>query len=215
MATIVRRTSTKVIDGRVSPKNRADITQPNGYRIVKTLPGRGYTHVVSQRQLEKFIELIPNWGRLSERLETIEISHGHQDYYGFHAMYRRRKTAIIALCAWPKALWTPLWLPFFHQHRHILDAIGVPYHIRLTEARCLFTVAQARAFTLLHVFMHEVGHNWDALHRRGPCLPNVEPFAEDFANSHFQLLLPLYRERFGDPALSRNIDDSVTYAFPA
>ncbi len=202
MPAIVRKTSTKVVNGRVSPKSRSDITDIC-YTIVKLPAGRGYTHVVSPRQLEKFIEIIPDWTMLSKNLETIELASGYHDAFGYQAMYRRRKTGIIALCAWPKELWSPLWLSFFRQHRPIFDALGVEYQVGLTGAKCRFTIAQARAFSLLHVFMHELGHHRDTMRRRGPNLPNVEPVAEDFANRYFDTLLPIYWERFGHPAAGK------------
>jgi hypothetical protein len=73
---------------------------------------------------------------------------------------------------------------------------------------CHFSVAQARAFSLLNVFLHEVGHHRDSLRRRGVGLPGKEQVAEDFARSHFEMLLPLYKERFGDPARREIFDET-------
>lgn len=198
---VVRKTSTKVVDGEVRTKSRFTLTSIHGYSIEKLAPGRGFKHVVSPRQLSQFIEIIPDWENLSYRLRRIELAPGYMDYFGYHTFYRRSGVALIALNAWPKKLWTPLSAGFFRRHRHIFEALQVPYEIQFRKAICRFTVAQARAFSLLHVFLHEVGHHHDWLHRRGT-RKNVEGYADDFADSYLEMLLPIYKERFGDPARS-------------
>jgi len=200
MPAVVRRTSTKVVNGRVTRKNRSAVSEARACVIEKLPAGRGFKHVVSPRQLQDFIALIPDWPDLSHRLERIELSGGHLDYFGFQSFYRLRRTGMIALCAWSKNLWNPLSIWFFRHHRPVLEKLGVPYRIGLASVTCEFSIAQARAFSLLHVFMHEVGHHHDWLHRRGPGLPDVEAYAENFANRYFDTLWPLYTERFGDPA---------------
>ncbi len=200
MLAVVRKTSTKVVGGRVTRKSRSDLSEVNGYVVERVAAGRGFRHVVSPRQLESFIELIPGWREYSFRLERILLSRGYENAFGYHEFFRREKVATIALCPWPKALWTPISLPFFYEHRRVIEALGVPYDIGLRRATCRFTVAQAKAFSLLHVFLHEVGHHRDWLRRRGVKLRGKEQIAEDFANRLFETMLPLYRDRFGDPA---------------
>lgn len=200
MPAVVRKTSTKVVGGRVTRKSRSDLSEVHGYVIEKVAAGKGFTHVVSARQLERFIELIPNWSALSSRLERIVLDHGQPNYFGYHQFHHREKTATIALCAWPKELWTPLSPRFFSEHREIFETLGVSYQINLTRVTCHFSVAQARAFSLLNVFLHEVGHHHDSLRRRGVGLPGKERIAEEFARGLFETMLPLYQAQFGDPA---------------
>jgi len=203
-----RRTATKVVNGRVTRKNRSTLSEAGSYVIIREPAGRGYTHVVSARQLLDFLGLIPNWPHLCQRLERILLTHGQGDTFGYHATYRNVGTTVIALCAWEKKLWMPCGLGFFYQHKTVLDALGVECQVGVNEARCRFTVAQARAFSLLHVFIHEVGHHIDWMRRRGPGLPGKEEFAEEFADRLFWHLLPAYRERFGDPAVKAAPDPS-------
>jgi len=204
---VVRRTSTKVVDGTVCTKSRFERTTVAGISIIKQPAGRGFTHVVSPAQLNKFIGIIPDWSSLSYRLQDILLVPGHLDYFGYHTTYRRRNTAMIALHAWPKDLWRPLPSGFFRYHRPIFDALGVVYQVRLHEVDCQFTVPQARAFSLLHVFLHEIGHHQDWLRRRGQRLPGKETYADDFANSYLDLLLPRFKEIFGDPGVVNRIDE--------
>lgn len=200
MPAAVRKTSTKVVGGRVDRKNRSDLSEVNGYVIEKVAAGRGFKHVVSSGQLESFIELIPDWNEHSFRLERILLSRGYINKFGYYEFFRREKIATIALCPWPKDLWRPISLSFFDEHRHVIDALGVPHETRGHRVTCRFSVAQARAFSLLHVFLHEVGHHRDWLRRRGVRLRGREAIAEDFANRLFETMLPLYKARFGDPA---------------
>lgn len=199
MPRIVRRTSTKVINGVVSPKNREDATDPRPYEIIREPSGRGYRHVVSARQLEQFIRLIPEADRLLEGVERIVLS-GGDSAFGWHRRSHRRKVAVIELCAWPKSLWTPMPLWYFRLHQRYFDAFRVGYSLGERPIMCRFNTAQARAFSLLHVFLHELGHHQDWKHRRGGYFPGEELYADEFAFRYFDQLLPPYRKQFGDPA---------------
>ena len=58
--------------------------------------------------------------------------------------------------------------------------------------------AQARAYTLLHVFLHELGHHHDRMTSKGQkSTKRGEPYAEAFALRHFHLLFQPYFRRFG------------------
>lgn len=199
MPAIVRRTSTKVVDGQVTRKNRGYLNGNAEYIIRREPAHVGFTHVVSPNQLRQFLEIVPGWPEAAHRLYEIVLTGGSDDYFGYQTSYRHGKVGVIALCAWPKELWMPASRAFYSEHRHVLDALGVECNRDRLRSILRFTVAQARAFTLLHVFMHELGHHRDWLRRRGRGLPNKEPIAEGFANSYFDLLLPIYCEKFGDP----------------
>jgi hypothetical protein len=107
----------------VTRKSRSNLSEVHGYVIEKVPAGKGFTHVVSARQLERFIELIPNWRTLSSRLERIVLDHGRGDYFGLHQFHDHEKTATISLYAWPKELWAPLSPGFFSDHREIFEAL--------------------------------------------------------------------------------------------
>jgi len=69
-----RRTATKVKDGRVQRKNRHRPTGHDGFVLDRESPGRGFRHVVTKRDVQMFIDIIPDWHRLSERLERIVLA---------------------------------------------------------------------------------------------------------------------------------------------
>jgi hypothetical protein len=89
----------------------------------------------------------------------------------------------IFLPAWRRALWCEdTSLEWHAEHAGVLDRLGVAVEKRGPRLVTKWTEDQARAFQLLHVFLHELGHHhdlmttssrWDAA--RG------EPFAEQFA----------------------------------
>lgn len=214
MPAIVRRTSTKVVDGRVTRKSRTNWSSVDGCVIRNYPAGRGYRHVVSPKQLREFLEIIPHWAKHSYRLESVALVGAKQDSFGYFTSFQHAKVSMIALCAWPKNLWLELSPGFFHNHREIFEQLGVAYKFRIDRVICEFTVAQARAFMLLNVFMHELGHHRDWLRRRGHPLPGKEEVAEDFARRYWDMLHPLYCERFGDPLSKVRKEDEDEIIIP-
>src|SRR5271154_536895 len=160
-----RRTATKVKDGRVQRKNRNRPTGHEGYVLDRESPGRGFHHVVSKRDIQAFIDIIPEWHRFSERLERIVLeSRGQVD--GAHEFYHREETGAIFLDAWPDDLWREFVIPYFEVHEELFRRLGVSCERLEKGVICRFTEAQARAFMLLHIFMHELGHHFDKIHQK-------------------------------------------------
>jgi hypothetical protein len=155
-----RRTATKVRNGRVQQKNRHLPTGLEGYVLDRQSPGRGFRHVVSKRDVQAFIDLIPDWPKLSQRLERIVLA-SPSTSDGEYAFYHREETGAIFLTAWEEDLWVELSRGYFDAHQSIFEKLGVSYDGAGENVFCRFTEAQARAFTLLHVFMHELGHHHD------------------------------------------------------
>ncbi|MGV3661606.1 MAG: hypothetical protein ACO1TE_15570 [Prosthecobacter sp.] len=199
-AAFTRRTATKVKDGRVRRKNRSRPTGHEGYVLDRRPPGHGFRHVVSKRDVQRFVELIPEWHRLSERLERIVLA-AHDDCDGWHQFYWREETGAIYLCAWREDLWIELTSSYFDAHAHIFKRLGVSCDPPKDGAvMCRFTEEQARAYVLLHVFMHELGHHHDQVNQKHRSSTKGEVYAENFANSRFDQLWPEYVRVFGDPA---------------
>jgi hypothetical protein len=199
-----RRAGTKVRNGRVRQDSRAVPTGALGYVIDRESPGRGFRHVATKRDLQRFIDLIPDWDRLSHRIERILLAGSGPDD-GQYIFYHREKTSAIFLHAWPEDLWMDLPVDYFDEHEEILQTFGVS-HERVPareSVACRFTERQARAFLLLHIFLHELGHHSDRLDQkqRGPA--RGEDYAERFALTRFREMLPDYIRAFGDPRLAR------------
>ena len=197
------RTATKVKVGKVQPKNRNQPTSHKGYVIDRESPGSGFKHVASKSDVQSFVALLPEWDRYAERLERIVLAGPSHDCDGMYEFFHREETGAIYLHAWADDLWIELAMPYFEAHRCIFDRLGVRYDVEESLARCYFSESQARAFTLLHVFLHELGHHFDRIHQKHLGSTKGEDYAERFANSRFEMLFPLYVSAFGDPRLGK------------
>jgi|SRR5215831_12935689 len=195
-----RRSATKVKGGRVQRKNRHRPTGHDGYILDRESPGRGFRHVVTKRDVQTFIELVPDWGRFAERLERIVLVASSNDCDGAYEFFHREETGAIYLHAWHEDLWTDLAIPYFDCHQQILDRLGVSCDRQEDCVTCRFTEAQARAFMLLHIFMHELGHHYDRIHQKHLGSSRGEDYAERFAASRFDQLFPAYVRVFGHPS---------------
>ena len=194
-----RRTATKIKDGRVQRKNRHRPTGHDGYILDRESPGRGFRHVLTKRDVQAFIDIVPEWDRFSERLERIVLDSHNDGCDGLYQFYHREETGAIFLHAWRDDLWIDLPAPYFDFHGHIFERLGVS-HDRLKDCvTCRFTEAQARAFMLLHIFMHELGHHYDRIQQKHLDSSKGEDYAEKFANSRFEKLFPSYVRVFGHP----------------
>jgi hypothetical protein len=200
-----RKVTPKVKDGAVQKKHRHALTAHAGYTIVRHTAARGYRHIISQRDIRDFIDIIPDWDRLAEGLESIVLtSHGgdeHERHIGRYRVFHREKTGSIEIPAWDGDFWVAHTTAYFEQHRAVLERIGVA-HERLDEesVECRYTERQARAFLLLHVFMHELGHHVDRMTTKQRASgKRGEDFAERYAVDLLDRLWPLYVRAFGDP----------------
>ncbi|MBS2016275.1 MAG: hypothetical protein JST00_25555 [Deltaproteobacteria bacterium] len=122
-------------------------------------PGRGHRHVVRQRDIHRFVTLIPKWSELASGLDAILLAERDPGCDGWHV------PGLVALCAWEA--WSPVLRDraYVDEHRSLLDRLCVarepaedPRHVL-----CHFSENQARAFLLLHVLLHELGHHHDRM----------------------------------------------------
>ena len=169
--------------------------------IDRESPGTGFRHVVTKRDLQSFLDVIPDWGELSHRLERIVLAAGDIGSDGAHQFYHREGTGVIHLNAWNADLWVWLLHGYFKAHEELLQRLGVSCEDDRNgnAVFCRFTEPQARAFLLLHVFMHELGHHWDRMHQKHRGSQRGEGYAERFANERLKELWPGYVGMFGDP----------------
>lgn len=190
----------KVKDGQVQRKNRHVATCLQACVIDRESPGKAARHVLTKRDLLAFIDLIPDWPRLSERLERIVLSRRDEGADGYYEFFRRERTGGIFLCAWDEELWVELQRSYFDEHRSIFERIGLSFDEGKTSVTCRFTESQARAFMLLHIFLHELGHHFDRLTQKNCVSSRGEVYAERFASTRFELIYRDYIRVFGDPA---------------
>ena len=111
--TLNRRTGTKVKAGRVQRKNRHRPTAHEGFVLDRESPGRGFIHVVTKRDVQAFLDIIPEWNRFSERLERIVLARYSDNADGIYRFYHREETGSIFLHAWAEDLWVELTKSYF------------------------------------------------------------------------------------------------------
>ena len=213
-----RKTAPKVRDGRTQRKNRWErtrncynVSQPSP-AIDRRRPGEGYRHVVSKRDMARFIRLIPEWDRIAVGLDVIVIDTHHNNMGWFQPTF-------VAICAWERGLvWEDCCDEFFEDHQEIFDKLAVPYRLNggedAIERRALdvswgeptedytwtveWTENTARAFLLTHVFIHELGHHHDCMttsSRAGTC--RGEAYAERYAREREDEIIARYFNEFG------------------
>jgi hypothetical protein len=125
-------------------------------------------------------------------LDAIRLDAGHPGLMGWQDF------VIVAVCAWEHELW---WNDadrgFVDEHREILDRLDVERAAAGPRVQLRWTEPQARAFQLLHILPHELGHHHDqmtTLSRRDAA--RGEPYAERYAHQALEALWPHHATTF-------------------
>jgi len=196
-----RRSTPKVVDGRVQKKHRHRLT-PSLPTTAQALPvvekeraGRGYQHLLSQSDIYAFFDIVPDWDAVSEGLKAIRLAAGKAGCDGWYD-----HSGVVALTAWDRDLWRVTIRAHFKEHEALYQRLGVPCIRRGPNYLCKFTKSTARAYQLLHVFLHELGHHHDLLTTRSQMAPSRgESYAESWALTHEARIWAAYVDRFGLP----------------
>jgi hypothetical protein len=195
-----RRTATRVRDGRVQKKqnwgpDRHDYfaLQQDEIRIDRRDPGKGYRHLVTVEQLRAFIRLLPEWEELAIGLDAIVLDAFDPGAFGWH------REGIVMLSAWERSLWTRYGSWFVEREAELLRLLDVEIQPLPGDRRELrWTEAQARAFQLLDVLPHELGHHHDRMtSRRQRRIGRGEPYAERYAERVRAAVWSEYGRLFG------------------
>jgi hypothetical protein len=177
-----------------------DITpQPRPF-IDRLRPGKGCRHLLLKSDIQRFIELLPNWEQLSEGLNAILLARFEFHLLGWHRPGR------VAICAWERDLVQVFGASVVWEDRPILDLLGVVPEPVETEQQaepsrflCRFTEWTARGYQLLAVLLHELGHHHDRMttrKRHDSC--RGEPYAVNFANRLAWEIWPRYLQAFAE-----------------
>ena len=201
MRHINRKATPKVVGGQVQKKNNPETspsyydTPPPALVIDRQRPGKGYRHVLMQRDIETFLALLPEWRELSRGLNAIVLAPGGGRYDGYYGR------GVVHVCAWEEEMWKDYQsgTTFFEAHEPIFRRLGVP--MKQGEdgyTVCQFTQETVRAYQLLHILLHELGHHHDRLTTKTQGTPNRgESYAEAYALRHEAVIWGRYQEEFG------------------
>jgi hypothetical protein len=195
-----RRVALKVRDGVVQKKNNHKPTAALGYVLARESPSRGCRHVVSKQDVRLFTSIIPNWQALADGLESVILTASGERHDGRYQIYRREKTGSIQIPAWEGDLWQVVDPVYFREHADVYELLGVVTGPDPEGIQCRFTRPQAKAFLLLHVFLHELGHHFDRMTTKSQSMtPRGEEFAERYARDLCAAIWPDYVRVFGNP----------------
>lgn len=197
-----RKTTPKVRDGVVQKKNRNKPTRRNSL-AVKIARGDG-RHVVTKDDIWKFLRLIPDWKRVSIDLDMIYLAGNLDDEADGWYEYPDEPT--IVLNPWSKDLTMQISYPdYLNEHSELFKRLGAEVtEVMKDEWSVKFDIDSARAFQLLHIFLHELGHHHYRInHGRGRD-GGSEKFAETYALKMERLIWRRYRDafRFNPPKLT-------------
>jgi hypothetical protein len=158
-----RKVTPKVKNGIVQKKNRHQFTARLGYVIDRQSPTKGCRYVLTKQDLRDFISIIPDWHDLAVGLESIVLTSCGDDHDGRYEVFQHEKTGSIQIPAWEGDFWKSFTLEYFYAHQVVFQRIGLAFDQVEDGVQCRFTHRQAKAFLLLHIFLHELGHHVDRM----------------------------------------------------
>lgn len=195
-----RKTGTKVRNGKVTRKNRTDLSshysqvRQDETVIDRLRPGEGYKHFLTIADLRRFIEILPDWDELSRGLDAVILDEGG-GAMGWHW------AGIVAICAWERELTSEWDNDFVLEHSTVLDRLGVACEAMPndpTGTLCYFNEASIKGFQLMHILLHELGHHHDRMSTRSQhSSPRGERYAETYAMKYAEELWDGYFRVFG------------------
>jgi len=194
-----KKVTPKVVDGTVRKKNRHALT-PTYWNTKQSIPvidkedpGPGYKHFLTKKDILEFIEIIPDWGELSIGLNGILLAEGHPTAQGLHSA----RHGVIEICAWERDKWIEVMPEFYEGHQNILDRLGVECEKKKKHYICKFDDKSIRAFQLLHIFLHELGHHHDKITttKKRHC-GRGERYAEAYSVKYESIIWNKYFDKF-------------------
>jgi hypothetical protein len=179
-----RKTTPHVVRGRIQKKNNWDLSpsyyaapQSRTVAVDRKRPGNGYRHVLNKGDIYRFIEILPDWDSLAVGLNAIVLAPGRYDADGYHI------PGAVHVCAWESERWRETDRVYYESHRAIFERIGV--ECEETDDGwylCKWHEEAARAYQLLHILLHELGHHHDRMTTRTQKRSSRgEKFAENYA----------------------------------
>ena len=144
-------------------------------------------------QLREFITLLPDWDELALGLDAISIWSGNERWLGLS------NPGVVVITAWNQDLWWDVEPEFLVREPWVTAQLGAETGPAsddgLVELR--WTLPQARAYMLLDVLVHELGHHHDRMTTGGTDAPRGEPYAIGYADRVREAIFPEYVDRFG------------------
>jgi hypothetical protein len=223
MKPVHRKSAPDVVKGQVQKKNNWDSSEdyykaprPREVVIDRKRPGPRYRHILTRQDIQAFLPLLPDWDRLAVGLNAIVLAPGDAGCFGYHV------PGVIHVCAWEHSTWQVYSAWLYNRDQALLARLGVECEplrdyvesqvaggIPAGEAwsaftwkgqegmLCKFTEDQVRAFQLLDVFLHELGHHHDRMTTKSQRRASRgEPYAEEYARRYEEQIWERYLQTF-------------------
>jgi hypothetical protein len=193
-----RKTTPKVKGGAVQKKNRHGLT-PNYWNtpqnvpaIDKERPGPGHKHYLKKNHIIDFISILPEWEEISKGLDAVLLAQSEDGAEGWYA------EGVVGICAWSRDLWQDTDIDYYNDHKEIFDKLGVESEPKKGFILCKFTESKIRAYQLLHLFLHELGHHHDRMTTKNKInMGRGDSYAEKYARKYEEIIWNRYVESFG------------------
>jgi hypothetical protein len=170
------------------PDHNVPRGQPEIYR---KHPGQGCCHVLMNRDIRRFVSILPDWGNLSIGLNAIIPAPARPNCDGYH------RSGLVAICAQSRLFSHLVPEQYAQAHRDVFERLGVPIERAACGYVLNYTRSTLRAFQLLHIFLHELGHHHDRMatgsRRRAS---RGERYAEIFARTNGDFIGDEYFKAF-------------------
>jgi hypothetical protein len=192
-----RKTKTRIKNGKAQRKNRWANT-PNYWntyqdeiQIDVESPGKGYKHFLKKRDIKLFLEILPNREEIDIEFDAVLLAQGSFNTDGWY------KNGVIGVCAWERDMTKEYNLDYFEAHKDIFERLNIKFTIKKDYVICDFTENQIKAYLLLHILLHEIGHHHDRINTRSKrrC-GRGEKYAENYAFKYEKIIWNKYFEVF-------------------
>lgn len=200
MRRIHRKSAPKVVGGQTQLKNNwaetpnIDNTAGPYLEVHRHRPGKGFRHLLSQRDIHAFIDIIPEWPELSYDLSAVVLAPGEWTTFGYHV------PGVVHVCAWDVEIWETWTREGFEKERPLCERLGVPTEEVEDGILCKFTESTARGHQLLGTLLHELGHHHDRITTKSKYgAARGERYAEQFALEYAERMWDDYLRVFGLP----------------
>ncbi len=194
-----RKSAPQVVKGRVQKKNNwslstdyYDAPDPHTVVIDRKRPSDGYKHVLNKSDIYKFLEILPDWKNLAVGLNAIVLASGDDGSDGYHI------PGVVHICAWEAGLWRETSRNYYEEHQDIFERMGVvSEEITDNYFLCKFDENAVRAYQLLHILLHELGHHHDRMTTRlQQNTGRGEKYAEEYARLYEAAIWQKYQKVF-------------------
>ena len=139
----------------------------------------------------KFLDILPDREEIDVEFDAVLLAPGRYNTDGWY------KDGVIAICAWEKEMQQTYSKEYFEEHKDLFIRLGVEYELKNDFVVCYFAEKQIKAYQLLHVFLHELGHHHDRIHTKSKnkCARG-EDYAESYAFKYEEIIWNRYFEKF-------------------